>query len=261
MTTNEVDLNSDLGEGFGIWTAGRRRRPARRRHQRQRGLRLPRRRPGDHAPHLRGRRSSAGVAIGAQVSLPGPGRVRPRGDRRATRSELRREVLYQLGALDGIARAGAAGSATSSRTARSTTDLPTTRAGRGGGGRGASTTTRRCRCSGCPARPCCELAGGGRAADRRRGLRRPRLHRRTARWSPAGRRARCSTTRPRSRERSCGMATGRHGDRGRRRRGPGGRPLDLRARRHPRRGRAGAARARRLGAAGVTLTAFADRSA
>ena len=51
-----IDLNSDLGEGFGIWTPRRRRRAARRGHQRQRRLRLPRRRPRHPAPGLCGGR-------------------------------------------------------------------------------------------------------------------------------------------------------------------------------------------------------------
>ena len=41
-----MDLNADLGEGFGVVAARRRRGTARHHHLGQRGLRLPRRRPG-----------------------------------------------------------------------------------------------------------------------------------------------------------------------------------------------------------------------
>ena len=102
MTSNEVDLNSDLGEGFGIWTLG------------DDAALLAIVTSANVACGFHGgdpgimRRTCAaavehGVAIGAQVSyrdLAGFGRRKidmPRG-------ELTDDVLYQLGALDGFAR-------------------------------------------------------------------------------------------------------------------------------------------------------------
>jgi len=102
VTSNEVDLNSDLGEGFGIWTLG------------DDAALLAIVTSANVACGFHGgdpgimRRTCAaavehGVAIGAQVSyrdLAGFGRRKidmPRG-------ELTDDVLYQLGALDGFAR-------------------------------------------------------------------------------------------------------------------------------------------------------------
>ncbi len=102
MTSSEVDLNSDLGEGFGIWTLG------------DDAALLAIVTSANVACGFHGgdpaimRRTCAaavehGVAIGAQVSyrdLAGFGRRKidmPRG-------ELTDDVLYQLGALDGFAR-------------------------------------------------------------------------------------------------------------------------------------------------------------
>ena len=102
MTSDEVDLNSDLGEGFGIWTLG------------DDAALLAIVTSANVACGFHGgdpgimRRTCAaavehGVAIGAQVSyrdLAGFGRRKidmPRG-------ELTDDVLYQLGALDGFAR-------------------------------------------------------------------------------------------------------------------------------------------------------------
>jgi UPF0271 protein len=102
VTSTEVDLNSDLGEGFGIWTLG------------DDAALLAIVTSANVACGFHGgdpgimRRTCAaavehGVAIGAQVSyrdLAGFGRRKidmPRG-------ELTDDVLYQLGALDGFAR-------------------------------------------------------------------------------------------------------------------------------------------------------------
>ena len=102
MTSSEVDLNSDLGEGFGVWTLG------------DDAALLAIVTSANVACGFHGgdpgimRRTCAaavehGVAIGAQVSyrdLAGFGRRKidmPRG-------ELTDDVLYQLGALDGFAR-------------------------------------------------------------------------------------------------------------------------------------------------------------
>ena len=151
-----IDLNADLGEGFGRWRLTDDEAAARRRHQRQRGLRLPRRRPGHHAAGVRAA-AARGVAIGAQVSyrdLAGFGRramdVPP--------AELTAEVAYQIGALEVFARApgtrvryvkphGAlynASCTTRSRPRRWST--------------ACAADDPRCRCSGCPARRFLELA-------------------------------------------------------------------------------------------------------
>ena len=96
-----IDLNSDLGESFGAWTLGDDDAMLRHRHQRQRRLRVPRRRSVDSCGGCARRPSRNGVAIGAQVTYPdlaGFGRrfmdIDP--------DELRDVVLYQLGALDGV---------------------------------------------------------------------------------------------------------------------------------------------------------------
>ena len=102
MASNEVDLNSDLGEGFGIWTLG------------DDAALLAVVTSANVACGFHGgdpgimRRTCAaaverGVAIGAQVSyrdLAGFGRRKID----MARGELTDDVLYQLGALDGFAR-------------------------------------------------------------------------------------------------------------------------------------------------------------
>ena len=102
MTRTEVDLNSDLGEGFGIWVLG------------DDAALLAIVTSANVACGFHGgdpgimRRTCAaavehGVAIGAQVSyrdLAGFGRRRID----MPRVELTDDVLYQLGALDGFAR-------------------------------------------------------------------------------------------------------------------------------------------------------------
>ena len=99
-----IDLNADLGEGFGRWRLTDDEALLSRRHQRQRGLRLPRRGPGHHAAGVRAGGRARASAIGAQVSyrdLAGFGRramdVPP--------DELAAEVAYQIGALEVFARA------------------------------------------------------------------------------------------------------------------------------------------------------------
>jgi len=102
VASNEVDLNSDLGEGFGIWTLG------------DDAALLAVVTSANVACGFHGgdpgimRRTCAaaverGVAIGAQVSyrdLAGFGRRKID----MARGELTDDVLYQLGALDGLAR-------------------------------------------------------------------------------------------------------------------------------------------------------------
>jgi 5-oxoprolinase (ATP-hydrolysing) subunit A len=102
MTTRAIDLNADLGEGFGVWRLG----------DDDALLEVVTSanvacgfHAGDPSTMRRvcGRAAAAGVAVGAQVSyrdLAGFGRrfmdVAP--------AELTDDLLYQLAALDGIAR-------------------------------------------------------------------------------------------------------------------------------------------------------------
>ena len=93
------------------------------------------------------------MVVGAQVSYPdlvGFGRR----EMDLAPEDVTADVLYQVGALAGIARAaGTGGARTSSRTARSTTGWRATRSPRGRWPRRCSGTTRRCRCCCWPARP------------------------------------------------------------------------------------------------------------
>ena len=98
-----IDLNADLGESFGAWRLGDDEALLAHRHQREHRLRLPRGRPADDPARLRGAVAHQ-VSIGAQVSyrdLAGFGRR----NMDVPADELTAEVLYQIAALDGIARA------------------------------------------------------------------------------------------------------------------------------------------------------------
>ena len=106
--------------GFRRLAARRRRRAARAGHQRERRLRLPRRRPVDHGAGRVSRPPSARVSIGAQVGyrdLVGFGRRR---DRRRPGRPLRRRALPARRAGRLRPRRPAPGCGTSSRTARCT---------------------------------------------------------------------------------------------------------------------------------------------
>jgi UPF0271 protein len=123
-----VDLNSDLGEGFGPWRLGD--------DDALLGVVTSANVAcGFHAgdpPTMRrvcARAVERGVVVGAQVGyrdLAGFGRrfvdIEP--------AALTDDVLYQIGALEAFARARAGGSATSSRTGRCTTPSCTTRSRR-----------------------------------------------------------------------------------------------------------------------------------
>ena len=149
-----IDLNADLGEGFGVWRLGD--------DDALLGLVTSANvacgfHAGDPATMRRvcARAAAAGVAVGAQVSyrdLAGFGRrfidVEP--------AELADDVLYQLAALDGIARAARhPGAPTSSRTAPSTTPRSATRPRRRPSSTPSLASTGGCRCSACPGRRCC----------------------------------------------------------------------------------------------------------
>ncbi|MFE2753305.1 LamB/YcsF family protein [Actinosynnema sp. NPDC059335] len=103
MTARAIDLNSDLGEGFGIWRLGD--------DEALLGIVTSANvacgfHAGDPSTMRRvcGQAAAAGVAVGAQVSyrdLAGFGRRFIDADP----VELADEVLYQIGALDACARA------------------------------------------------------------------------------------------------------------------------------------------------------------
>ena len=166
--------------------ADRRRAAAVRRHQRQRGLRLPRRGPGHHAAGVR----AGGRARGADRRpglLPGPGRLRPARDGRAAGRAGRRGRLpdRRAGGLrpGGRARASSYVKPHGALYNRVVHDEEQAAAVVDGvlprGDRAARAR---------PARLAAARGGRrGRAAGRHRGLRRPRVHRRRARWCRAAR--------------------------------------------------------------------------
>ena len=162
--------------------ADRRRGPARHRDQRQRRVRLPRRRPVDDAPRVRGRPGPRREHRRAR-RLPRPGRLRAALRRRAP-DELPDDVVYQLAALVGTAPRSARGSATSSRTGRCTTRSSPTGSRRPRWSRRSRPSTGRLPLVGLPGSAVLELAAeAGLARSPRRsptGPTRPR-----ARWSAA----------------------------------------------------------------------------
>ena len=97
-----IDINADLGEGFGRYTLRRRRRAARHRDLGQRRLRLPCRRPRDHGAHLsrwrrrtawRSARIAGSRTSGASAAGPIP----------FSAGEIERLVAYQIGAAQALA--------------------------------------------------------------------------------------------------------------------------------------------------------------
>ena len=135
--------------------------------------------------------------------LPRPGRLRPPPDRRSGRRADRRRALPARRAGRRSPGWPAAGCATSSRTARSTTPPRPSRAGRRDRRRRSPPTTSRCRCSACPGRRLAARRPSRRAARRwsRRSPTARYLRRRHA-WCPARSQARCSPTPKRWRPRA-----------------------------------------------------------
>ena len=146
-----MDLNADLGEGFGIWRLG----------DDDALLDLVTSanvacgfHGGDavhHAPGLRRRRRARGRRR-RPGRLPGPGRLRPPAHRVRLRRPARRGHLPARRAGRASAGRSAPGSATSSRTARSTTRRPATRRRPPPWSPRSAATTTNCRCSARPAR-------------------------------------------------------------------------------------------------------------
>ena len=238
-----MDLNSDLGEAYRRLGAGRRPRAARRGDQRERGVRVPRRRPGDDRADGRAA-VERGVAVGAQVSLPRPGRLRPARDgRRPGRPDGRRALparrargVRRVGREPGPLREAARRALQPHRASTTVQAAAVVEAVRRYDPALPLLDARRV---GAP-----RAAPAGRRPGRGGGLRRPGLHRR--RRAGAARRAGggAAPTRPRSWRGRCGWCDGARGVDGRRRQVAGARSLAVRARRHPGRGRAGAGGAR-----------------
>ena len=149
-----IDLNSDLGEGFGVWTLGD--DAALLEVVTSANVAC-----GFHAgdPRIMRRTCAgavgAGVAIGAQVAyrdLAGFGRRRID----VPRAELTDDVLYQIGALDGFARvAGDRVRYVKPHGALYNAIVRRRRAGRRRRRRRHAATTPRCRSSACPVRNGC----------------------------------------------------------------------------------------------------------
>ncbi len=228
-----IDLNADLGEGFGRWrltddadllSVVTSANVACGFHA------------GDAATMRRVCELAAerGVRIGAQVSyrdLAGFGRramdVPP--------DELAAEVAYQIGALEVFARA--AGACVVRETARRALQPRRARRGAGGGGRrGCAARGRRAARPRSPSSSRIEAGRAGRTAHRHGGVRGPRLHRAGHAGAPhPGRRG--DHGRPEAVvERSLGPARFWHGHVALRGAYPGPGPLVVPARRHPGRG-------------------------
>ena len=118
-----IDLNSDLGESFGAWTLRRRRGDARGRHERQRRLRLPRRRPDRCCARSCRRRSTAASRSAPRCRIPtSSGSVAGTSTWRPTSCATR--CSTNSGHSTRSPRSPGRRSPTSSRTARSTTPSP-----------------------------------------------------------------------------------------------------------------------------------------
>ena len=100
---NTLDLNSDLGESFGRWVLGDDEAMLGAGDVGERRVRLPRRRPDDAAPHLRAAPPSAGWSSARRwATATSPGSARRFID--VAPNELADDVVYQIGALDGMCR-------------------------------------------------------------------------------------------------------------------------------------------------------------
>ena len=122
-----IDINADLGEGFGRYTCGDDDGDARHRHLGQCRLRLPCRRSRDHGAHLRVAKSN-GVASRRASRFPRHLGLWPPDDCPFSDGEIERLVAYQIGAAQALASyAGATASPTSTPMARSRTSHETDR--------------------------------------------------------------------------------------------------------------------------------------
>ena len=187
-----IDLNSDLGESFGVWTLGD--------DAAMLGVVTSANVAcGFHAGDpsvLRAACTGAvrhGVAIGAQVSYPDLiGFGRRHLD--MTPDELRDAVLYQLGALDAFAQVAGSEIAYVKPHGALYHSTATDPAPRTPSSTPLPSTTRRSRSSGCPV-PSCSPPPTSRPRRGRRGVRRPGVPAR--RPAPVAPRARQRAHRPR----------------------------------------------------------------
>ena len=224
-----------------MWTARRRRGDARRRHQRQRGLRLPRRRPRHSCAAVCAGAAERGVAIGAQVGYRDLRRLRPARHRHGPGRARRRRALPDRRA--GRLRPGGRAAAVALRQAARRALQRGRRRRRAGRRRRRrrrrATTASLPRARAAPARRCC-------ARPRRPGCRAvaeafaDRAYTADGTLVPRARARRgARTTRRGRRAGPCAMATRRPGRRRRRQRRARCGAVAVRARRHPGRRRPG----------------------
>ena len=150
MVAVHVDLNADLGEGFGVWRLGDDDAMLDVVTSANVACGFHAGDPGAAAPHCKAA-AARGVRIGAQVGyrdLAGFGRrfidVTP--------EDLSADVIYQIGALQALAHAAGSASATSNPMARCTTRSSTITVRPARSPRRCTPSTQTCRCSDCPAR-------------------------------------------------------------------------------------------------------------
>ena len=229
-----IDLNADLGESFGRWTLGDDEAMLDVVTSANVACGFHAGDPRGAAARLRaGRRARRGRRRAGR--LPRPGRLRPPLHRPRPRRPAGRRDLPDRRAARHLRGGRHARCATSSRTARSTTPSCTTRRRPPRWSRPCAGSTPRCPLLGLPGSVLLRARRGRRAPDRHRGLRRPRLHRRTAPSSPAAEAGR-GAARPRDGRRPR-RAAGRHRTGRRRRtarRSRGRRRVAVRPRRQPR---------------------------
>ena len=150
-----IDLNSDLGESFGVWKLGDDEAMLRVRHQRQRRLRVPRRRPLDAADGVqRGGRTTA-CRSAPRSPIPTCS-ASAGGTSTSTRASSATRCSTSSARSTPSPRSPAPRSTTSSRTARCTTRRSPTRPRPTPWSPPPPSTTRRSPCSARPARRCCE---------------------------------------------------------------------------------------------------------
>ena len=155
-----MDLNADLGEGFGVWRLGddealldvvTSANVACGFHA---GDPVTMRRVCDWA-------ADRGVAVGAQVGLPRPGRLRPAAHRLRPRPSCATTSSTRSRALDGFCRlAGRPGALRQAARRALQHGRGRRRCRRRPWSRPSPTTTGRCPCCACPARRSPQLAAG-----------------------------------------------------------------------------------------------------
>ena len=149
-----IDLNSDLGESFGVWKLGDDEAMLEVVTQRQRGLRVPRRRPVDAACGVRRGRPQRGRDRRPGV-VPGPRSGSAGASSTSTRATCATPCCTNSARSTPSPRSPGPRSPTSSRTARCTTPRSTAPPRPRPSSPRLPSTTRRSRSSARPARRCC----------------------------------------------------------------------------------------------------------